>query len=677
MNHQALSASEDAAASRILAVLQGHTLALRLTGAYSAVSHRSLESIATDLEGLANAERGGSVGDIRQRAVLLAFHQSARQLPDAALALFTLLAIFRANDVGKNAVLAVARAMGIKDKDASQHLEGLINLALVDVGLNERIPVPADRDRLILHPMLRVFADDLLSHWNSRRQDAARRAAARYYADYATFVTDRWLAPDEENIISALEWAHENDERELVAEIAYGMRSFWDGRGRARASKPYLLWGMRAADEIARETQRGDDRLRAARLANSYGAALSATGQLNEAEVVFTESLALQRAMEDHQGESLVLTNLGRIAKARGVLREAEGYFQKALEISEADDNVRGRAANIMYLGQVAQARGQLTRAQQLFERSLALFREVKDPQGEGEDLESIAFVELVRGHGREAEVLFRQSLSLRRENDDLAGQANALSLLGQLCLARGDLSQTASYLTDSLLIRREGEDRYGEAGDLCQLGRLSLVKGEFDTSASYFRESLSIFRELHAHADEGVAISQLGLVALEQKRYGEATNLLERSLTIRQEVQDPRGEGVDHALLGRIALEQGEYSKAAHLYQISLKIARTIGNRRGEGVNLRQLGKIAERRQTSKRAEVFYRAGLAIAREVENALDIADASLALGCLLSAQHIDPIEGCQLLLTAESIYARMQVPGLHEARDAIARWGCER
>lgn len=675
MNHQVLSASEDAAASRILTVLRSHTLALRLTGAYSTVSQRSLESIATDLEAQAKAERGEPSGDIRQRPVQLAFHQIARHLPDAALALFTLLAIFRVNDVGKNAVLDVARSMGVKD--TPQNLEALVNLALVDVGLNERIPVPADRDRLMLHPMLRVFADDLLTYWSNRRQEAARRAAARYYADYANFVTDRWLAPDEENIIGALEWAHENDERELVAEIAYGMRSFWQRRGRARVSKPYLLWGMQAADEIARETKKREDRLRAARLANSYGAALSATGQLDEAESVFTESLILQREMSDPQGESLVLTSLGRIAKARGALVEAEGYFQNALKISESERNVQSRAANIMYLGQVAQARGKLTEANALFEQSLTLFREVKDVQGEGEDLASMALVEQVRGHWREAEALFQQSLSLQRENDDLAGQANVLSLQGQLCLARGELSQTAKHLEESLAIRLEVEDRYGEANDLCQLGRLYLVKGNFKKSTSYFRDSLSIFRELHARADEGVVISQLGLVAIEQRQYDEASKLLEQSQSIRQEVQDPRGEGVDIALLGRIALEQKQYSKAETLYARSLEIAREIGNRRGEGVNLRQLGVIAERRRHFKGAEKYYRQSLDIAHEVENGLDIADTSLALGSILYESHMNPEEGCALLQEAATLYTRMNVPGKRHAHEALERFGCTR
>lgn len=675
-NHHRLSASEDAAASRILTVLRGHTLALRLTGAYSAVSQRSLEVIAADLEAQEKVVPSDSSNDARQRAVQLAFRQSARQLSDSALALFTLLAIFRTTDIGKNAILDVARAMSIKD--ILPNLDALTNLALVDVRLNDRIPVPADRDRLTLHPMLRELADDLLASWTTRRQSAACRASARYYADYANFVTDRWLAPDEENIIGALEWAYENHEHELVAEIAYGMRSFWHGRGRARISKRYLLWGTEAADKIAEASQNNGDRLRAARLASSYGTALSAVGQLAEAESIFKKSLSLQRDMNDRQGQSLALTNLGHIAKARGNLPEAEEYFREALNISDAENNTQGRATNIMYLGQVAQARGDLTEAKDLFEQSLILFREAKDAQGEGEDLLSMALVEQVRGHWREAEALFQQTLLLQGENDDLAGQANVMSLLGQLCVARGELTQAAHYFATSHELHLELEDHYGEAGDLCQLGRLSIDRGDLEKSKSYFHDSLDIYRDLHARADEGVVISQLGLVAIEQKQYAEASQWLKESLRIRLEVQDPRGEGVDRALLGRIALEHNQLAKAERFYTQSLEIARKIGNRRGEGVNLRQLGAVAEQRgiENVKRAEAYYREALQIASEVENALDIADASLALGRMLCGRAADSSRGCPLLLDAESIYARMQVPSLQKAHDAIEQYGCK-
>ena len=674
MNRPTLSAAEKAAASRILTVLDKHTLALKLTGAYAAYSHRTLESIATELEVEANAEPATAPTDSRRHAVQLAFHQSVRQLPNDVLVLFTLLAIFRATDVGRNALLDVAQAVGVKDTTAG--LEMLVNRALVDARLNDRIPVPADRDRLILHPMLRTLAEDLLGQWNEQRRSSAYRAAAQYYVEYTHVTTDRWLAPDEENIVGALEWAHDNSEHELVASLCDGMATFWYGRGRARTSKRYLFWGKEAADTIARSSDRREDRLRVARLALNYGAALRATGQFDEAEAVFMESRSFYRMLRDRKGEGLVLTSLGLIAQAHGKLSVASGYFQSALDIATAAEDKQAQATNRMYLGQIAQARGQISVAEKLFRQARTLFYEVDDLKGESADSAYLAQVEQVRGHWHEAEALLLESLSISRAYDDQSGEAVVLSLLGQLCLARGDLAETEAYFQQSLALRREVEDRYGEAGDLGQFGRLFLDRGDFAKSREYFNKSLDIFRELHARADEGVILSQLGLVAIEERVFPEATRLLDLSLSIRVEVQDPRGEGIDVALLGRIALEQHEYDKAEELYTSSLAIARKTENRRGEGVNLRQMGAIADGRGQFERAEAYYYEGLQIAREVENGLDIADASLAIGSLLCAVR-KVKEGCECLVEAEDIYTRMQVPGAQRARDAIARFGCIR
>lgn len=668
-----LNPSEKAAASRILAVLGRHTFALKLTGAYAADSHRPLELIASELEAAARAERIVLAGDLKRHAVRLAFQQSAKQLPDDAITLFALFAVFRTTDVGRNAILEVAKAVGIEEPSERVYL--LTSRALVDAHLNDRIPIPGDRDRLTLHPILLSFAEDLLSHLDERQQFEAYYAAAQYYAEYVHFVSDRWFAPDEENILGTLEWAHQQGEHELEALLCDGLHPFWQRRGRAKITKLYLLWGKEAAESVARNSGTEDDQRRAARLGLGYGAALAATGQLDDAEHIFAEGLELHRRMGDRSGEGVVLMSLGLIAQARGRLTEASEYFEKALAISTAANDESHRAANLMYLGQIAQAQGRISDAEARFEDALALFRTANDSQGLGADLASLAQVQQHRGHWREAEALFQQSLSIRRENEDLAGEASVLSLLGQLCLARGDLVETEEYLKQSLDKRREVDDRLGEAADLSQFGRLFLDRGDFARSKDYFQRSLATFRDLHARAHEGVVLSQLGLLAIERNDYSEAKHLIEQSLVIRREVQDLRGEGVDLALHGRIALEQNDLEQAELLYMRSLEIAHQIENRRGEGVNQRQLGTIAKYRHQLQHAEKYYRASLAIAHEVENGLDIADASLALGILMCEEGKATQEGCNFLHEAKEIYDRMQVPSLQLALDAISRFAC--
>jgi len=664
-----LSTNERQAAERILQLLDGHTLALRLAGAYAADAQLPLATVAAELE----ATRVKKTPERPPKAVSVAFQQSLRQLPPFAQTLFALLAAFATSDVGRNAVLEVAEALEISD--AERHFESLIHRAFVEISVNTHLPITADQERLQLHPLLRGFAETMLRQWPRQRVATARRAIVQYYADYANATPDQWLGPDEANMTGALEWAHKHHEQELVAALCAGLQYYWRDRGRIPASKRYLPWGINAAEAISEASNTQDDRLRAAHLALSYGIALRESGKLDKAETIFQRNLALRGKMGDREGEGRALSSLGQITQAQGKLDQAEVYFQAALAISREVEDRQGEGANLTYLGQIAQARGRIRDAEVCFKDALAILREVNDRRGEGADLSALARVALERRRFAEAETLAQQSLAIRREMGDVLGEAGVVSLIGQLSLARGKLTEAEQHFLKSLDIRRAIEDRHGEAEDLSQLGRLHLDRGQFDTSADFFQQSLALFRAVRARAQEGVVLSQLGLVAIERGQLDEAESLLTQSLAIRRDVQDPRGEGVDIALLGRIALERGHYQRATTLYEQSLEIARTVQNERGAGVNLRQLGVIAEQRKRFKQAEAYYRQALDIAHKVENGLDIADTCLALGSFLCRVRKQDTAGCALLQESIAAYAKVGTPGEELARQEAARLGC--
>lgn len=667
-----LSASEQAAADHIIARLKRHTLAIKLTGAYVSDTHRSFEQAASELDARESEQAAAFGADDNRRMVYVAWLQSIQHLAPDAVATFALVAAFASADVGRNALIEAARHVAIERPEVQ--VDALVRRALVDERLLSQYPINVDRSRVVLHPMLRSFAEGLLREWDDTRRDAACRAVATFYADYCMSTSDRWLAADEANIIGALEWSWTAQQHDLVATLCDGMHTYWRERGRLRLLKQYLVWGITSANILADASRSTEDRARAARLAVSYGHALKMSGELKQAAEIYEENLKVRRAIGDRKGEGVVLSALGGIAQTTGDILRAEECFRAALQINEREGVIQGCAANLMYLGQIAQARGQLSEAERLFNQALGRFKQAQDTHGEGANLAQLAKVFQGRGQSQEAEELLMQSLAIRRENGDLSGEAAVLSALGQLSMARGDLRQAESNLSTSHALHIEVGDRIGEAGDLSQLGRLALVRGRFRDSMDRFNESLAIFRELRIRPDEGVVVSQLGLVAIERGELDTAAQLLEQSLAIRVEVQDLRGKGVDLALLGRIALEQGEYGRARSLYRRSMQIARKVQNTRGMGVNLRQLGVICERTGHPWRAEILYRRSLAIAQSVENRIDEADATLELGRFLcDRQRAD--EGCPMLNDAVRLCVSLGLPQ-QERAFAIARGsGC--
>jgi tetratricopeptide (TPR) repeat protein len=77
----------------------------------------------------------------------------------------------------------------------------------------------------------------------------------------------------------------------------------------------------------------------------------------------------------------VVLTNLGQVAQRRGQLEAAEGCCQQALAIDREVQNREGEGVDLYSLALLAEARGDLDRAEALHRQSLALAIEVQNGQ--------------------------------------------------------------------------------------------------------------------------------------------------------------------------------------------------------------------------------------------------------------------------------------------------------
>ncbi len=185
-----LSTEEQRAARVIVTTLGRHTLATKLAAANAATLGRPLPAIARDLEThpdkallLANSEE----------AVLWVLESSAASLSPEARRLFAALAAFATSDIGRMAALALAKALGDPNPDAS--LDRLLSLRLTDSGYLEALPGgdKADRERLRLHPLVRAYARDLFDGkrtvaddpaWTDDQREDVERAIAGWYGDY-------------------------------------------------------------------------------------------------------------------------------------------------------------------------------------------------------------------------------------------------------------------------------------------------------------------------------------------------------------------------------------------------------------------------------------------------------------------------------------------------------------
>jgi tetratricopeptide (TPR) repeat protein len=480
---QNLTPDNLAAARRIVLALDCHTLAVTLAAAYVA------DAVGVTLAGLAaeladpqrglRLPKGEAPAEVRR-----VFATSYEALPPDAKRLFAALAALPTAECGRDAVVALARALGVADAEGMTEL--LVRRALLSL----------QGERLRVHPLLQALSAGEFAAWPLAERTQTERAVVAYYAEYANATPDLALAPEEANILGAIEWAQALGEDRLVAQLCMGVRGFWRDTGRTRTALRYLPWGMAAAERVASVTGERDDLIAQIDLAQIYGDTLWATGRMDEAEARYRQDLASTRKLVDRGGEARALTRLGLVASARGRVDEAQAYYEESLAFLRemGDRGQEGTTLNSLAL--VAQDRGQLDEAQDYLEQSLTISREIGDRRGEGTTLNNLSQVAQARGQLDEAQDYYQQSLAILLEVGDRRGEGTTLNNLSQVAQARGQLDEAQDYLEQSLAILREVGDRRGEGAALNNLGRAAQARGQLAEAQEYFVQSMTIAQE-------------------------------------------------------------------------------------------------------------------------------------------------------------------------------------
>jgi tetratricopeptide (TPR) repeat protein len=633
-----LNAEEQAAAQRIVARLDRHTLAVRLAGAHAAATTADLGRLARDLED----DPFRIPRDDEERAVELVIKQSTDQLSGPAKQLFVALAAFATPELSRNAAQALGMTLKAVDSGRGQvdpgfTLDLLVKRALVDASIDRDMPVQTDRERLRMHLLVRALARQWFDKWPKSARRAAQRTIACYYATYCSQpIEPRWLARDQFNIAGALEWAHESGEQRLVEQLCLGLGAFWLRHGLISEALASLPWGIEAAHSLAKRARRRDrpqHRLTAATLSHFYGEALLKTGNLDEAAKRFEGNRRIFEELGDRRGLGKTLYALGVIAQQRGELDSAEMHYREAGNIHKAAEDREGEAEALMGLGQVAATRGRSEQAEGHFRAAIAIYRALGAREGEGQALGELGHIAREHGHLDDAERDFQQALQIARAMQNRREEAALLLALGQIAQFRQRLDVAEMNLEQALAIHREILERQGEVVDLVELGKVAKERGKFDEAEAYVKQALDI-------------------------------------------VPDRREQAMTIRVLGQIALARGDLDAAADYLREALQISRKVDYRRGQGIVLTVLGQVALARGLPDQAEDHFRESLRILSEVSDRIGYATAALALGTLLVSHRNQREEGCRLIQEAVTIRHELGLPDEQEARETARQLGCE-
>ena len=414
----------------------------------------SLDILSAGQQDLPERQRG-------MRAVFEAFW--AQLMPDEQRAL-AMLSVFRG---------------GFRSREAEQvtgaktfFLSALVSRAVLSYD---------ERGRMVLHELLRQYAEEQLKAAAEGALEARRAHVASYLA-LAEQAAIGLFGPEQhhwcermdeelDNFRAALGWALAIRPA-LALRLSSALSDYWKFRGYFREGSRWVeaaleaagdtasadllaralgaaamfherlgdyglaAWCYRRALDLARTV--GDSPL-TARLLNEFGWMLCRRGDTAEARELAIEALALAQDTGDKRRASTVLRLLGSLSSDSKDMAAAVSYGEESLALSREIGHTDMIASALNSLGVYACIERRFAQAADYLNEALMLRQALLHPQPVAMCLNNLATVEYGRGDYLAAERYAQQSLAIYREIGERVFSTYAEVWLGMIAAAQGD----------------------------------------------------------------------------------------------------------------------------------------------------------------------------------------------------------------------------------------------
>ena len=321
--------------------------------------------------------------------------------------------------------------------------------SLVDKSLLRRVETPGDEPRFTLLETVREYGLERLAA--SGDAAATEDAHAVFFLALAERAEPELLGPRSAAWLDRLEVEHDNLRGALAHALARGdgegalrlagsLGRFWRTRGYLSEGADWLERALAAGTAAA-----GHERAKALTAAGMIARVRDdTTGAMRQLE----ESLALARASGDDRLAADALIELGAATtQATGDMVQAEPLWTEALELYRRAGDRLGMDRCQHNLGEAARYRGDYQYAVACYEASLLVVRELGDQVGLGTVLINLGAATRTLGDLDRAMGLYHQALAITREIGWLEGRVFSLNGLAGIALDRGRPEQAARFL--------------------------------------------------------------------------------------------------------------------------------------------------------------------------------------------------------------------------------------
>jgi len=424
------------AVQELCAKLDNLPLALELAAARVRVlsPEQLLARLGTRLDLL----KGGRDADPRQQTLRATITWSHDLLDSEEQRLFATLAVFRGG-----CTLEAAEEVADADVDT---LQSLVDKSLLRY-TNERFWMLATIREYALERLGESGADSELrrrhaTHFLSLVEQTERRAEGDSLAESLTRI-----AADHDNLRSALEWARDCDEGEVLLRLVAALANYWGVRGFFREARS---WTTLALERASSPPQ--------ARMTVLREAAANALidGDLARADALIAEHRHVAEQAGDKHDLLLGMNSSAHLAIAKGDLDSARAQFSTVKDLAAEFGDPQMQAFAAINLGMVETNLGDCRAGLEYSAEAADLFRELGREGGLANALVNCGWNALGLGDAARAEDSLRQALVVADRLESLPALANAVVVLAAVFVTKREEERGAQLLGAAASLRED-----------------------------------------------------------------------------------------------------------------------------------------------------------------------------------------------------------------------------
>jgi predicted ATPase/DNA-binding SARP family transcriptional activator len=302
------------------------------------------------------------------------------------------------------------------------------------------------------------------------------------------------------------------------------------------------------------------------------GLLMSDAHLLDRSIAVCEEALAIARKSRNAHGLALLTAQIAATYGAARLPERAEPYFRQAIAQFEALDDVQGLSRTLCNLGYNHTLLAQYQQAQTHLERALRYVRQTGERLFEVDIHDNLAIALFELGRYEQAQRQWESALAVCHEIGYKRAEAYVTVGLGRLALAQGQLTQAQVRLRHAIALAEEVDqprDRAQASGYLAQVQHLS---GDTDPALAAIEICITDLRRIEAHYECGYFLLEHAALLWELGRPEAAQPVVREGLETLRLVGHPLLLWKGQLLAANIALALGDPSAAQAQYAQALR---------------------------------------------------------------------------------------------------------